>query len=81
MGEEELSGNVPNRDKQFANEGRGSPVVSIEQRLEHLATILGTEEEKAERNEGTAAVIVRLATLPPEGATGKFFEQDGELPW
>jgi hypothetical protein len=52
MGEEELSGNVPNRDKQFANEGS---VVSIEQRLEHLATILGTEEEKVERNEGTAA--------------------------
>jgi hypothetical protein len=45
MGEEELSGNVPNRDKQFANEGTGSRVVSIEQRLEHLATILGTEEE------------------------------------
>jgi NAD(P)-dependent dehydrogenase (short-subunit alcohol dehydrogenase family) len=31
--------------------------------------------------EQAAAVIVRLATLPPEGATGKFFEQDGELPW
>ncbi len=44
-----------------------APVVLIEQRLEHLATILGTEEEKAERNEDTAAaVIVRLATLPPE---------------
>ncbi len=31
--------------------------------------------------EQAAAVIVRLATLPPEGATGKFFERDGELPW
>lgn len=31
--------------------------------------------------EQAATVIVRLATLPPEGATGKFFEQDGELPW
>ena len=31
--------------------------------------------------EQAAAVIVRLATLPPEGATGKFFEQAGELPW
>ncbi len=31
--------------------------------------------------EQAAAIIVRLATLPPEGATGQFFEQDGELPW
>ncbi len=31
--------------------------------------------------EQAAAVIVRLATLPPEGATGMFFGQDGELPW
>ncbi len=31
--------------------------------------------------EQAAAVIVRLATLPPDGPTGKFFEQDGELPW
>ncbi len=31
--------------------------------------------------EQAATVIVRLATLPSEGATGKFFEQDGELPW
>jgi NAD(P)-dependent dehydrogenase (short-subunit alcohol dehydrogenase family) len=31
--------------------------------------------------EQAAAVIVRLATLSPEGATGRFFGQDGELPW
>ena len=31
--------------------------------------------------EQAAAIIVRLATLPPDGPTGKFFEQDGELPW
>jgi hypothetical protein len=31
--------------------------------------------------EQAAAVIVRLATLPPEGATGIFIGQDGELPW
>lgn len=31
--------------------------------------------------EQAAAVIVRLATSPSEGATGQFFEEDGELPW
>ncbi len=35
----------------------------------------------AQTPEHAAAVIVRLATLPPEGATGTFFEQDGKLPW
>ena len=28
-----------------------------------------------------ASVIVGLATLPPEGPTGEFFDKDGALPW
>jgi NAD(P)-dependent dehydrogenase (short-subunit alcohol dehydrogenase family) len=31
--------------------------------------------------EQAAAVIVWLATLPPEGTTGGFFDKDGALPW
>ncbi|MEO6892681.1 MAG: SDR family oxidoreductase [Ktedonobacteraceae bacterium] len=35
----------------------------------------------AQTPEQAAAVIVRLATLPSEGATGMFFERSGALPW
>ena len=28
-----------------------------------------------------AAIVVRLATLPPDGPTGGFFEDDGQVPW
>jgi hypothetical protein len=28
-----------------------------------------------------AAIVIELATLPPDGPTGKFFDGHGELPW
>jgi NAD(P)-dependent dehydrogenase (short-subunit alcohol dehydrogenase family) len=31
--------------------------------------------------EQAATVIVRLATLPPDGPTGGFFNEDGPVPW
>jgi NAD(P)-dependent dehydrogenase (short-subunit alcohol dehydrogenase family) len=29
----------------------------------------------------SAAVVVRLATLGPDGPTGGFFSEDGPMPW
>ncbi len=31
--------------------------------------------------EEAAAIVVELATLPPDGPSGRFFDEDGELPW
>jgi NAD(P)-dependent dehydrogenase (short-subunit alcohol dehydrogenase family) len=28
-----------------------------------------------------AGVVIRLATLPADGPTGRFFDEDGEVPW
>jgi NAD(P)-dependent dehydrogenase (short-subunit alcohol dehydrogenase family) len=31
--------------------------------------------------EAAAAIVVHLATLGPDGPTGRFFDEDGEVPW
>jgi hypothetical protein len=33
------------------------------------------------RGTGCAAIAIRLATLPDDGPTGGFFEDDGVVPW
>jgi NAD(P)-dependent dehydrogenase (short-subunit alcohol dehydrogenase family) len=46
----------------------------------HTATDLNNFRG-AQTTEQAATVIVGLATLPPEGPTGGFFDKDGALPW
>lgn len=45
-----------------------------------VKTDLGTDEAPLTVEEG-AATMVRLATLPPDGPSGKFFHLEKELPW
>lgn len=47
---------------------------------EFTATDLNNFRGK-QTTEQAASVIVRLATLAPEGPTGGFFDKDGALPW
>lgn len=65
---------------QFANELRSTP-------LKINAADPGYTRTDMTRNDGNrtpeqaAQVIIRLATLPPDGPTGGFFDDAGPLPW
>jgi NAD(P)-dependent dehydrogenase (short-subunit alcohol dehydrogenase family) len=64
---------------QFANELRGTPFKVNAADPGYTNTDMTGDGDRSP-DEG-AAVVIRLATLPADGPTGKFFDEHGELPW
>jgi NAD(P)-dependent dehydrogenase (short-subunit alcohol dehydrogenase family) len=64
---------------QFANELRGTPFkVNAADPGYTNTDMTGTGDRGPDEG---AAIVIRLATLPADGPTGKFFDDRGELPW
>lgn len=65
---------------QFANELRGSAIKvnAADPGYTHTDMTLRQGGKPVDRG---AAVVVRLATLPDDGPTGAFFDENGEMPW
>lgn len=65
---------------QFANELRDTTIKinSADPGYTHTDMTLNQGGKPVERG---AAVIVRLATLPDDGPTGEFFDENGPMPW
>lgn len=65
---------------QFANELRqtGIKVNSADPGYTNTDMTLNQGGKPVERG---AAVVVRLATLPEDGPTGEFFDENGPMPW
>jgi NAD(P)-dependent dehydrogenase (short-subunit alcohol dehydrogenase family) len=64
---------------QFANELRGTPFKINAADPGYTNTDMTGSGDRGP-DEG-AAIVIRLATLPADGPTGKFFDEHGELPW
>jgi NAD(P)-dependent dehydrogenase (short-subunit alcohol dehydrogenase family) len=64
----------------FANELRGTPIKVNSACPGYTATDLNGHRG-TRTVEQAARAPVRLATLPPDGPTGGFFNEDGPLPW
>ena len=64
---------------QFANELRGTPFKVNAADPGYTNTDMTGSGDRGP-DEG-AAIVIRLATLAPDGPTGKFFDDRGELPW
>jgi NAD(P)-dependent dehydrogenase (short-subunit alcohol dehydrogenase family) len=65
---------------QFASELRGTPIKVNAADPGYVATDM-TQHQGPRTVEQGAATPVRLATLPADGPTGGFFNDDGSLPW
>jgi NAD(P)-dependent dehydrogenase (short-subunit alcohol dehydrogenase family) len=65
---------------QFANELRGTPIKINSACPGYVATDM-TNHGGYRTVEQGAKVAVHLATLPADGPTGGFFNEDGALPW
>ena len=64
---------------QFANELRGTAFkINVADPGYTNTDMTGSGERSADDG---AAIVIRLATLPVDGPTGKFFDERGELPW
>jgi len=65
---------------QFANELRDTPIKfnAVDPGYTNTGMTRNTGSRTAEQ---AAAVVVRLATIPPDGPNGGFFDEDGEVPW
>ena len=67
---------------QFANELRGTRCKVNAVDPGYAATDMTAASRPTDRTAAKAAeVIVRFATLPPDGPTGGFFDEHGEVPW
>ena len=64
----------------FAKEFRDTPMKINSAHPGWVKTDLGTEAAPVELEDGPR-VLLTLATLPAEGPTGQFFEEEGPLPW
>jgi NAD(P)-dependent dehydrogenase (short-subunit alcohol dehydrogenase family) len=65
---------------QFANELRDTPIKVNSADPGYVATDLNQHSGPRTVQQG-AKEPVRLATLPADGPTGRFFNEDGPLPW
>ena len=65
---------------QFANELRGSPIKINSADPGYVATDMNNQSGYRTVEQG-AKVVVRLATLPADGPSGGFFDENGALPW
>jgi NAD(P)-dependent dehydrogenase (short-subunit alcohol dehydrogenase family) len=65
---------------QFANELRGTPIKINSADPGYVATDLNNHGGNRTVEQG-AKIAVNLATLPSDGPTGGFFNEDGALPW
>jgi NAD(P)-dependent dehydrogenase (short-subunit alcohol dehydrogenase family) len=65
---------------QFAYELRDTPIKVNAADPGYVATDMNKNQGVRSVEEG-AATPVRLATLPPEGPTGGYFNDEGALPW
>ena len=65
---------------QFARELRVTPIKVTAADPGYTATDLNNHQGTRSVEQG-ARVAVRLATLPADGPTGGFFDEDGPLPW
>jgi NAD(P)-dependent dehydrogenase (short-subunit alcohol dehydrogenase family) len=67
---------------QFANELRGTPFKVNAADPGYTKTDMTVSSRPTDRtSEEAADVVIRLATLGPDGPTGAFFDQHGEVPW
>jgi NAD(P)-dependent dehydrogenase (short-subunit alcohol dehydrogenase family) len=67
---------------QFANELRDTPCKVNAADPGYTRTDMTAGGRATERTPGTAAaIVIHLATLGPDGPTGKFFDEHGEVPW
>jgi NAD(P)-dependent dehydrogenase (short-subunit alcohol dehydrogenase family) len=65
---------------EFAKELRGTPVKVNSADPGYTATDMNNHMGTRSVEQG-ARVAVRLATLPEDGPTGRFFDENGALPW
>lgn len=65
---------------QFAKELRNTPIKVNSADPGYTATDMNNHHATRSVEQG-ARVAVRLATLPEDGPTGGFFDEDGALPW
>ncbi len=65
---------------QFANELRDTPIKVNAADPGYVATDLNQNRGHRTVQQGAAAPV-RLATLPPDGPTGGYFDEDGVVPW
>jgi NAD(P)-dependent dehydrogenase (short-subunit alcohol dehydrogenase family) len=65
---------------QFAKELRDTPIKVNAADPGYTATDLNNHQGTRDVEQGARAAV-RLATLPPDGPTGGFFDEDGPLPW
>lgn len=64
---------------QFANELRGTPFKVNAADPGYTNTDMTGSGDRGP--DAGAAIVIELATLPADGPTGKFFNEQGELPW
>ncbi len=64
----------------YAHELAGTPIKVNAAAPGHVATDFNGFRGERTPEQG-AAIAVRLATLPPDGPTGAFLDDDGPLPW
>ena len=65
---------------QFAKEPRDTPVKVNAAASGFTATDLNGHSGTRTVEQGATAAV-RLATLPDDGPTGSFFDEDGVVPW
>ncbi len=65
---------------QFAKELRDTPIKVNAADPGYTATDMNHHQGTRSVEQGARAAV-RLATLPEDGPTGGFFDEDGELPW
>ena len=65
---------------QFANELRATPI-KVNAVDPGFTNTDMTKREGSRRAVEAAAVVVRLATVGPDGPTGGFFDEVGPIPW
>lgn len=64
----------------YANELRGTGILVNAANPGFVATDLNHHQGELSVEQG-ARTPVRLATLPDDGPSGRFFGEDGEVPW
>lgn len=65
---------------QFANELRGTPVKVNAVCPGYVATDLNNHSGSRTPEQG-ARVAIQMATIPQDGPTGGYFNEDGRIPW
>ena len=65
---------------QFANELRGTPVKVNAVCPGYVATDINNNSGPRTPEQG-AAIAIKMATIPEDGPTGGYFEDEGRVPW